>query len=181
MSEPSAVLLADADEVEDLLDRLAEQIRPHVGERTALVGILRRGAPLAHRLAERLSRYTGFAVPVGELEVRRYSDTLELLHERPELNDAPLALEVEGRHLVLVDDVLYSGESLFRAACHLRSAGARRLQTAVLCTRGGDTTVPIRGDYVGLHLDVGGNWIVECRVPPYEERLGIRLVPRPSP
>lgn len=168
------MVLSTRPRVEALLDRLAEQIRPDMGERTALVGILRRGAPLAHRLAERLTRSTGFQVQVGELGLKRYSDDLELLHDRPQLDERTLDLDVEGRHLVLVDDVLYTGESLFRAACHLRAAGARRLQTAVLCARG-RPTMPIRRDFVGLQLDVGPDSIIKCHVPPYEDDLGIFL------
>lgn len=170
----SPMMLASSADVEELLDRLAAQIRPDVGERTALVGILRRGAPLAQRLAERLTRSTGLQIQVGELALKRYSDDLQLLHERPQLDERTLDLDVRDRHLVLVDDVLYTGESLFRAACHLRAAGARRLQTAVLCARG-RPTMPIRRDFGGLQLDVGPNSIIKCHVPPYEDDLGIFL------
>jgi pyrimidine operon attenuation protein/uracil phosphoribosyltransferase len=177
VADSGAVVLATAADVEVLLDRLAERMRPDVGDDTALIGIRRRGAPLAHRLAERLALKHG-PPPVAELELKRYSDRLELLHERPRLSAAHLDIEVADRHLVLVDDVLYSGESLFRAACFLRERGAARLQVAVLCARG-RATMPIRADYVGLKLDVGERWIIDCRVPPFEEELGVVLTPVP--
>jgi len=171
------VRLAGADDVETLLDDLAERIALHRTGETALVGILRRGAPLAHMLAARLDgaaeRSSG-RPEVGELRLKRYSDDLQVLHQRPELDDESLKIDVENRHLILVDDVMYTGESLFRAACYLRAAGARRIQIAVLCARG-RPDMPVRADFVGRHLDVGAGWIIDCSVPPYETGLGIVL------
>lgn len=178
MNHPRTLRLADAEVVEAILDDMAAVMARHVTERTALVGILRRGAPLALALQERLERLTGLVIAVGELSLKRYSDELELLHQRPELDPATLDLDVADRHLILVDDVIFSGESLFRAACHLRAAGASRIQTAVLCARG-QPTMPIRADFVGRRLDVGSGWIIDCHVPPYEETLGISINEQP--
>jgi len=168
--------LADAAAVEALLDELAGAIRPHLQATTALVGILRRGAPLAQLLAQRLEAAGGRAPEVGELALKRYSDDLTVLHDRPRLDKDSLDIGVHGRHLILVDDVLFTGESMFRAACHLRAAGATRLQTAVLCTRG-RPTMPVRADFAGRRLDVGPGWVVDCAVPPYESALGITIRP----
>lgn len=175
MTDPQSVLhLADADAVDALLDELASAIGPHLHPTSALVGILRRGAPLAHLLAQRLEAAGHRPPEVGELALKRYSDDLTVLHERPHLDEDSLDIAVRGRHLVLVDDVLFTGESMFRAACHLRAAGATRLQTAVLCTRG-RPTMPVRADFAGKHLDVGPGWVVDCAVPPYEGALGITI------
>ncbi|MDT8410344.1 MAG: phosphoribosyltransferase family protein [Wenzhouxiangellaceae bacterium] len=171
--------LAGSDEVEKLLDQLAARIAEDLEPNTALVGVLRRGVPLARLLAERLHRRTGKLLEVGELKLKRYSDDLTLLHRRPELDQRTLDIEIEDRHLVLVDDVIFSGESMLRAICHLRSAGAARLQTALLCARGRQT-MPVAIDYVGRRLDVGPAWIIDCRVPPYESTLGITITAKPG-
>lgn len=171
--------LADKARVEDLLERLANELTLEISGDTVLVGILRRGAPLAALLATRLAALGVPEFPVGELKLKRYSDDLELLHDRPELDSGTLDVEVAGKQVVLVDDVLYSGESLFRAACFLREQGARVIRTVVLCQRG-RPTMPVHADHVGLRLDVGENWILECQVPPYEAELGIEIKQRPA-
>lgn len=178
MISPPPVRLIDAGETERLLDRLAGRIAAQLSDDTALVGILRRGAPLARHLAGRLDRQ-GHRVETAELAMKLYDDTLERLYARPRLDPGTLDIEIEGRHLILVDDVLYTGESLLAAVGHLRAAGARRLQIAVVCARG-QPLMPIRADFVGMRLDVGEDWIVECHVPPFEEELGVHLAPRPS-
>lgn len=170
--------LADSARVEVLLDHLAAGVSGEVGTDTALIGIVRRGAPLARMLAERLARI-GRPVEVAELKLKRYADNLELLHELPALDRESLGIDVVGRHLVLVDDVLYTGESLLRACCFLRGQGARRMQIAVLCARG-ELAMPVRPDFVGLTLEVGPRWIIDCRVPPYDTELAIDIDPRPD-
>ncbi len=174
---PGQLRIAEAEQVESLLDELAQAVVQQVGETTALVGIVRRGAPLARLLGERLARL-GRTVETGELALKRYSDDLEVLHDRPDLDPDSLDLDVDGRHLILMDDVVFTGESLFRAACHLRGAGARRIETAVLCARG-RPLMPLHTEYVACRLDVGDDWIVDCQVPPYEEDLGITIKRRP--
>lgn len=175
--------LADSARIDALLDELADDLVREMSADSVLVGVLRRGVPLAHllatRMATRLSRTDIPEPPVGELKLKRYSDNLELLHERPELDGGTLNVPVAGKSVILVDDVLYSGESLFRAACFLREQGARTIRTVVLCQRG-RSMMPIRADHVGLHLDVGEGWIVDCHVPPYEDSLGIEIKPRLS-
>lgn len=164
----------DADGVEALLDDLAEAIRPHFTTTTALVGILRRGKPLATMLAERLSAAIDSRIEVGELELKRYSDSLDLLHDRPHIDSEMLDIDIENRHLILVDDVLYTGETMFRAACRLRAAGATHIQTAFLCARPG-LRMPLHADFVGARFDIRPDWVIHCAVVPYEDHLGIVL------
>jgi pyrimidine operon attenuation protein/uracil phosphoribosyltransferase len=179
MSNSHQLELVGGDDVEAMLDRMAAQISLYMSRHTALIGILRRGAPLAHMLAHRLARLSKGPPEVGELALKRYGDDLELLHEHPELDGRTLDLDVRNRHLILVDDVLYTGESLFRAACFLRAAGASRMHVAVMSRRG-HPDMPLQTHVVGCRLDVDGGWIVDCRVPPYEDRLGI-VLRRPEP
>lgn len=170
----SELQVIDAGGVETLLDELAERIRPHFGRNTALIGILRRGKPLATMLADRLSVALDTRIEVGELKLKRYSDNLDLLHERPHIDADVLDIDTEDRHLILVDDVLYTGETMFRAACNMRAAGASRIQTAFLCARPG-LRMPLYADFVGARFDIRADWVIHCAVPPYEKELGITL------
>lgn len=174
MSAGESLYLADAGRVEVLLEQLANELMFDISGDTVIIGILRRGAPLARHVATRLAALGVPEPVVGELRLKRYSDALELLHERPELDSGTLDVDVSNRQVILVDDVLFSGESLFRAACFLREKGACKIRTAVLCQRG-QPLMPIRADHVGLRLDVGDNWIIDCHVPPYEDSLGIEI------
>jgi len=166
--------IAGRADVDALLDQLALAMLPAVDEGTALVGVLRRGVPLAHALARRIKSSSGQALEVGELRLKRYSDELELLHELPELDEGSLSLDPRGRHLIVVDDVLYTGESLLRAVGFLRARGAARMQVAVLAARCG-RTMPVHAEFVGCTLDVRPDWVIHCLVPPYEPELGLSI------
>jgi pyrimidine operon attenuation protein/uracil phosphoribosyltransferase len=166
--------IIDAEGVEALLDDMVQKMQPYIDESTALIGILRRGKPLAGMLAERLRRDHGLDPELGELKLKRYSDSLELLHDRPHLDDDRLDIDIEGRHLILVDDVLYTGETGFRAAAYLRGKGATFIQAAFLCSRPG-LKMPLHADFVGARFDIRPDWVIHCAVPPYEEHLGIAL------
>lgn len=173
-SDNNELQIIDSEGVHMLLDQLADAIAPHVSPSTALVGILRRGKPLAEMLAERLKRRHGLQPEVGELMLKRYSDSLELLHDRPHIDQEALDIEIEGRHLILIDDVLYTGETMFRAACSLRGGGATFIQTAFLCARPG-LKMPLHADFVGARFDILQDWVIHCAIPPYEDHLGIVL------
>lgn len=170
----SELQIIDAAGVETLLDQLADAIGPHLSSSTALVGILRRGKPLADMLAKRLAGSQGLHPEVGMLELKRYSDSLELLYDRPHIQDDTIGMDIEERHLILIDDVLYTGESMFRAACRLRAGGATHIQTAFLCARPG-LRMPLHADFVGARFDIRPDWVIHCAIPPYEDHLGIVL------
>lgn len=161
----------DDDEVERLLDRMAEEIAASLGEEIAVVGILRRGAPLAERLADRLET-GGVTTHRGDFELKRYSDELEVLHERTRMEAPDLPFDVEGKTVLLVDDVLYTGRTMLRAAEWMVAHGAGRVSCAVLCAREGRET-PIDAEFVGTWLEVGESGIVDVEIPPYEEQVGV--------
>jgi len=170
--------VADGDRVERVLDAMARRIAALGEEHLELVGVRRRGAPLAERLARRLGAIGGRHVPVQEVVLKRYADDLTLIHERPELEEEP-ELDVEGKSVLVVDDVLYTGRTLFLAAQIAVAAGADRVRTAVLCSRG-PNHVPVAAAVTGLQLDVGEDGVIEVHLPPYEEQTAIELVRRPG-
>lgn len=165
--------VADRAGVEAVLDGMAAGIHARLGEEPyALLGVLRRGAPLAGRLADRIAARAGGRPPVGEIRLERYADDLTVLHERTRLEEPDLPFEVEGATVVVVDDVLYTGRTLLRAADWLASRGAGRIACAVLCSRG-PNEMPVAAEFVGLRLDVGEPNVIEVRIPPYEDEPGI--------
>ncbi len=150
---PSRVVLEPAD-IARALTRIAHEIleRTKGSEGLVLLGIPSRGVPLAHRLAERIAAVEGAAVPVGALDVTMYRDDLRLGPARAlEHTDLPPG-GIEGRTVVLVDDVLFSGRTIRAALDALGDLGRpRRVQLAVLVDRG-HRELPIRADYVGKNL-----------------------------
>ncbi len=150
----SGVLLATAD-VARVVDRMAHQLIEKAGDSLAdlvLVGIPTRGAPLARRLASRVAAFSGTAVDVGTVDITLYRDDLRLRGVRA-LEDTVLPAQgIDGRLVVLVDDVLFSGRSVRAALDALRDLGRpRAVQLAVLVDRG-HRELPIRADYVGKNV-----------------------------
>ncbi len=150
---PSAVLTAA--DVTRVVDRMAHQLIEKAADHLAdlvLVGIPTRGAPLARRLAARVAAFSGIPVDVGTVDITLYRDDLRLRGVRA-LEDTVLPEGgIDGRLVVLVDDVLYSGRSVRAALDALRDLGRpRAVQLAVLVDRG-HRELPIRADYVGKNV-----------------------------
>ncbi|PWW24565.1 pyrimidine operon attenuation protein/uracil phosphoribosyltransferase [Geodermatophilus normandii] len=150
----STVLLGAAD-VARVVDRIAHQVIEKAGDAlpdVVLVGIPTRGAPLARRLAGRVAAFAGTAVDVGTVDITLYRDDLRTRGVRA-LEDTVLPADgIDGRLVVLVDDVLFSGRSVRAALDALRDLGRpRAVQLAVLVDRG-HRELPIRADYVGKNV-----------------------------
>ena len=143
-----------------------------------IVGILRRGAPLAERLHARLSADYGLAGCVRlDLEIKRYADDLTLLYPETQLTENPThaSLDLAGHTVLVVDDVMYRGHSMLRAVEYLAGKQPEEIRTVVLVDRGA-AKLPVRTDIVGVRLDVAPSDIVECNVPPYEDSFRIDLL-----
>jgi pyrimidine operon attenuation protein/uracil phosphoribosyltransferase len=144
----------DSADISRVLTRLAHEIieRTHGAQNLTIMGIPTRGAHLATRLAEKISQIQGAPVPVGALDVTMYRDDLRLRPARALLPTHIPAEGIEGRLVVLVDDVLFSGRTI-RAALDALSEHGRpqAVQLAVLVDRG-HREFPIRADYVGKNL-----------------------------
>lgn len=162
--------------IDDMARRLAGLIGPC--ERLAVIGILRRGAPLADRLGTVLTQRHHTVRPLRlDLAVKRYADDLSLLYPETRLSEDPAQADLDLRAytLLVVDDVLYSGHSLLKVVAHLAQRQPAVIRTAVLVDRG-VTRMPVRADVVGVRLDIAPTDIIECHVPPYEANFGIELV-----
>lgn len=148
------------------------------GEPAIVVGILRRGAPLADRIVDCLRQHPGVPLPLRvDLKVKRYADDLTLLHPETQLSEderQPLPA-LEGRTLVVVDDVLFTGHSLLRVVEHLARRQPARILVAVLVDRG-VACLPVHADVAGVRLDIAAEDIIECNVPPYEPDFRIELL-----
>jgi pyrimidine operon attenuation protein/uracil phosphoribosyltransferase len=150
---PAKAVLEPA-EIRRALTRIAHEIleRTNGGDDVVLLGIPTRGVPLAHRLAERLEQVEGRPVPAGSLDITMYRDDLRLRPARALGHTEVPAVGIDGRIVVLVDDVLYSGRTVRAALDALGELGRpRAVQLAVLVDRG-HRELPIRADYVGKNL-----------------------------
>src|SRR3990170_4167598 len=151
---PARRTVLEAADISRALTRIAHEVleRNKGAAGLVLLGIPSRGVPLAHRLAARITGVEGSAVPVGALDVTMYRDDLRL-HPARALEHTDLPPDgIEGRTVVLVDDVLFSGRTIRAALDALNDLGRpSRVQLAVLVDRG-HRELPIRADYVGKNL-----------------------------
>jgi len=164
---PTGTPLLTADDVARVVDRVAHQLIEKAGPGLAdlvLVGIPTRGAPLARRLAARIEAFSGTAVDVGTVDITLYRDDLRRRGVRA-LEDTRLPeAGIDGRLVVLVDDVLFSGRSVRAALDALRDLGRpRAVQLAVLVDRG-HRELPIRADYVGKNVPTSRSQSVKVRL-----------------
>jgi pyrimidine operon attenuation protein/uracil phosphoribosyltransferase len=134
----------------------------------ALIGIQRRGVPLARRLAEHIGKVEDIDIPVGSLDITFYRDDLSLVSEHPVLNGTDIPFGITDRNVVLVDDVLFTGRTVRAAMDALMDGGrACSIQLAVLIDRG-HRELPIRADFVGKNVPTSRDELVAVRVAPYE-------------
>lgn len=146
-------------------------------EHLMIVGILRRGAPLAEMLHARLVRDFKLAkIGIMNLQIKRYADDLTLLHPETKLteNHKYADLDLSKTSVLVVDDVMYRGHSMLRAVEYLARKQAAEIRTVVLVDRGANK-LPVRVDITGIRLDVAPPDIVECNVPPFETEFKIDL------
>ncbi len=142
------------EEIRRALSRIAHEIleRTHGGQGIVLLGIPTRGVPLARRLAERIGEFEGSPAPYGSLDVTMHRDDLRLRPARALRRTEVPPEGVDGKTVVLVDDVLFSGRTIRAALDALNDLGRpRAVQLAVLVDRG-HRELPIRADYVGKNL-----------------------------
>ena len=169
---PASRVLLDDDAISRTLSRIAHEIieRSDDLESVALVGIHTRGVPIAHRLRRLVEERSGVTPALGQLDITFHRDDVHVRagraprHAQPVVRDTKLDFELEGRTVVLVDDVLYTGRTIRAAIDALFEYGRpERVQLAVLADRG-HRELPIRPDYVGKNLPTHRSERVNVRV-----------------
>lgn len=153
-SPDGARVVLDAGDIQRALTRISHEIleRNKGADDLLLLGIPSRGVPLAQRIAERIAAVEGYAVPVGSLDVTMYRDDLRMKPARALLPTEIPPGGVDGKVVVLVDDVLFSGRTIRAALDALNDIGRpQAVRLAVLVDRG-HRELPIRADFVGKNL-----------------------------
>ncbi len=158
--------IMDREAMRRALVRIAHEVveRNKGLEDVILVGIHRRGYPLAQRLATALKEVEGVDVPVGELDITLYRDELTLRFTQPHVEATRMPVEVARKRVVLVDDVLYTGRTIRAALDALIDLGRpQNIQVAVMIDRG-HRELPIRADYVGKNVPTSSKEVIHVKV-----------------
>ncbi len=164
------------------IERLGHEIVEKTGEThaIALIGIRRRGVPLAHRLAGTFRAATGAEVPIGILDITLYRDDLSLVSTHPVVQSTEIPFSVDGRDLILVDDVLFTGRTVRAAINGLFDLGRpNRVLLCVLIDRG-HRQLPIEASYVGRRVETTLNEVIEVHLKEIDGDDRVLLMERVS-
>ena len=165
----------DADEMRRALTRIAHEIleKNHGANNLALIGILRRGAPLAERLAQLITSFENVQVPVGKLDIALYRD--DYPERRPTVGRTDISFDLSDKRIVLVDEVFFTGRTVRAAISALIDLGRPQcIQLAVLLDRG-HRELPIRPDYVGKNIPTALSEHVDCRLQETDGEDAVRI------
>lgn len=169
--------LMDQKAIERALTRIAHEIleRNKGCEDLYLVGIQRRGVPLARRIAERIGAFEGTAPDVGFLDITFYRDDLSMLAEHPVINGTSVPFDINGKKIVLVDDVLFTGRTCRAAIEALFDMGRpAQIQLAIMVDRG-HRELPIRADYIGKNVPTSRTELISVKVSEIDGEDGVYL------
>ncbi|MGI6091374.1 MAG: bifunctional pyr operon transcriptional regulator/uracil phosphoribosyltransferase PyrR [Negativicutes bacterium] len=164
-------LLMDAQAIKRALTRIAHEIiEKNKGiENIVIVGIRTRGVPLAERLADAIEKIEEHKLPVGFLDITLYRDDLSTLSYQPIVHQTQIPIDINGKTVVLVDDVLYTGRTVRAALDALIDIGRpKAVQLAVLVDRG-HRELPIRADYVGKNVPTSSKEVVAVQILPIDK------------
>jgi pyrimidine operon attenuation protein/uracil phosphoribosyltransferase len=174
---PNERQLMSADDMRRVVSRIAHQIleRNQGAANLVLLGLQRRGVPLAERVAAAIREFEGTDVPVGALDINLYRDDLTS-RPQPLVRPTQLPVSVDGRVVVLVDDVFYTGRTARAALNALMDLGRpEQVQLAVMVDRG-HRELPIRADYVGKNVPTSLTQEIQVRVSEFDGKEEVVLV-----
>ena len=159
-------VLMDTEAIRRALTRISHEVveKNNGMEHVVLVGIRTRGVPLAERLADSIEKIEGQRPPVGVLDITLYRDDLSTLAYQPIVHPTELPVDITGKTVVLVDDVLYTGRTIRAALDALIDMGRpTAIQLAVLIDRG-HRELPIRADFVGKNVPTSSREVVSVQL-----------------
>lgn len=177
--------LMDADDLRRTLDRMARQIvewidpEADADDRFALIGMQTRGVYLAQRLRDRIREVEGLDLPVGTLDATMYRDDVRLRAQQPVVRATRIPFDVSGRHLVLVDDVVYTGRTARAALDALMDRGRPASVRFLVIVDRGHRELPIAVDIVGREVPTLSGEMVRVRLREVDDREGVWLVETP--
>lgn len=177
MSRVKAALMDEA-AVNRAVTRIAHEIieRNDGVENVVLIGIRRRGVPLARQIAACIQRIENRQVPVGELDIMLYRDDLTTISDMPRVSKSDVPFPVTNKRVVIVDDVLYTGRTARAAIDAVFSLGRpAMIQLAILVDRG-HRELPIRADYVGKNVPTSHSEVIAVQLPEYDGETGVKIL-----
>lgn len=169
--------IMDSDEVKRTLVRMAHEItEKNKGVKNlCLVGIKRRGIPLAKQLAENIKQIENVEIPCGTIDIAFYRDDLSNINETPIISETNIPFDVTDKIIVLVDDVIYTGRTVRAAIDGIFDHGRpAKIQLAALIDRG-HRELPIRPDFVGKSLPTSQNETVSVNIYEYDGKSNVEL------
>src|SRR6476620_4897575 len=172
--------LMSASEIDRTMVRLAHEILEKSAdiEKLAFIGIRRRGVPLAQRLAAKIEAIENRKVPVGILDINLYRDDLSTVGHKPVVSDTQIDFSVQGKDIILMDDVLYTGRTIRAALDALFDHGRpAHVQLLVLIDRG-HRELPIEARFVGRTVQTSDSEIIEVKFQEIDEMEKVLLVER---
>ncbi|WP_373710825.1 bifunctional pyr operon transcriptional regulator/uracil phosphoribosyltransferase PyrR [Jeotgalibaca porci] len=173
------ILIMDAATMQRSLTRVTHEILERNGgtENLILVGIRIRGIYLAERIAQNIKKFENVEVPVGELDITLYRDDQHFTKEQePVLNHTNIPFSIEGKNVVLVDDVLFTARTIRAGMDAIMDIGRpKRITVAVLVDRG-HRELPIKADYVGKNIPTSTSEQISVRITEVDEQEKVTLI-----
>lgn len=176
--------IMDAARMKRALSRLASEIveENHGADNLYIVGIRRRGVPLAEKIAEKIEQLEGTKPLYGIIDITLYRDDLSTVGANPIVNRTELTADIENKKIILVDDVLYTGRTIRAAMDQLMDFGRpNRVQLAVLIDRGKEhRELPIQADYIGKTVPTKKSEIIKVMLKEFDDEESVWIYEKPS-
>ncbi|MFD1849126.1 bifunctional pyr operon transcriptional regulator/uracil phosphoribosyltransferase PyrR [Oceanobacillus bengalensis] len=171
--------ILDSAAINRALTRMAHEIleKNKGGEDIVLIGVKTRGVPIANRLHEKIKQIESIEVPVGEIDITLYRDDLEkaTVSDDPQLNSTTIEVELTGKKVILIDDVLFTGRTVRAAMDAVMDVGRpSHIQLGVLVDRG-HRELPIRADYVGKNIPTSEKEIIVVQLEETDESNSVSI------